>query len=91
MDHVSWILEAKRSLDQVLILRGWTAEYCLRRVADRHKALGYGSLGARKDKVSRWTSPATHRLRSSARLAWTLFSGPTETFSTDPARRHCQL
>ncbi|GGO58965.1 transcriptional regulator [Streptomyces lasiicapitis] len=51
------ILEERHPLNQVLTVRGWTAEYCLRRVADRHKALGYGGMAIRKEKVSRWTRP----------------------------------
>jgi tetratricopeptide (TPR) repeat protein len=54
---VSVILEERHPLNQVLTLRGWTAEYCLRRVAAKHKALGYGGMATRKEKISRWTRP----------------------------------
>ncbi|MFF0629897.1 transcriptional regulator [Streptomyces sp. NPDC004296] len=50
-------VEDRHPLNQVLTLRGWTAEYCLRRVAEKHQALGYGGMATRKEKLSRWTSP----------------------------------
>ncbi|MEU6403726.1 transcriptional regulator [Streptomyces sp. NPDC046985] len=54
---MSATVEDRHPLHQVLTLRGWTSEYCLRRVAARHKALGYGAMAVRREKVSRWTSP----------------------------------
>ncbi|MFE5858714.1 hypothetical protein ACFQ61_36525 [Streptomyces sp. NPDC056500] len=54
---MSAILEDRHPLHQVLALRGWTNEYCLRRVAAKHKDLGYGAMAVRKEKISRWTRP----------------------------------
>ncbi|OEJ20933.1 hypothetical protein [Streptomyces subrutilus] len=54
---MSAILEDRHPLNQVLTVRGWTNEYCLRRVAARHKDLGYGAMAVRKEKISRWTRP----------------------------------
>ncbi|MFI6449653.1 transcriptional regulator [Kitasatospora sp. NPDC050543] len=54
---MSAILEDRHPLNQVLALRGWTSEFCLRRVAAKHKDLGYGAMAVRKEKVSRWTRP----------------------------------
>ncbi|MEV7897416.1 transcriptional regulator [Streptomyces cyaneofuscatus] len=56
---MSAILDDRHPLLQVLALRGWTSEYCLRRVAAQHKALGYGAMAVRKEKISRWTRPAS--------------------------------
>jgi tetratricopeptide (TPR) repeat protein len=54
---VSAFLDDRHPLNQVLTLRGWTSEYCLRRVAAKHKDLGYGAMAVRKEKISRWTRP----------------------------------
>ncbi|WP_433856667.1 transcriptional regulator [Streptomyces kronopolitis] len=54
---VSTALEDRHPLNQLLALRGWTNEDYLRRVSAKHRALGYGGLGCRKEKMSRWTRP----------------------------------
>ncbi|MFD3422470.1 transcriptional regulator [Streptomyces decoyicus] len=50
-------LADRHPLNQLLALNGWTNEDYLRRVSSAHRALGYGGLGCRKEKVSRWTRP----------------------------------
>lgn len=49
--------ESGHPLSQLLALRGWTSEDYLRRVSAKHRALGYGGLACRKEKLSRWTRP----------------------------------
>lgn len=53
----STALENRHPLNQLLALRGWTSEDYLRRVSAKHRALGYGGLAYRKEKLSRWTRP----------------------------------
>ncbi|WP_239476266.1 transcriptional regulator [Streptomyces sp. CS090A] len=65
-------LDERHPLAQVLTLRGWTGESYLRRVAERHQALGYGTLAARKEKISRWTrshQPQTPSLHTRLAMA----------------------
>ncbi|MCX5326291.1 transcriptional regulator [Streptomyces sp. NBC_00120] len=50
-------LEDRHPLTRLLALRGWTNEDYLRRVSAKHRAMGYGGLGCRKEKMSRWTRP----------------------------------
>ncbi|WP_257980905.1 transcriptional regulator [Streptomyces sp. CB02959] len=52
---VEGALADRHPLNQVLALKGWTSEDYLRRVSAKHRSLGYGGLGCRKEKVSRWT------------------------------------
>ena len=52
---VTAVVEDRHPLSQVLVRKGWTAEDYLRRVADQHRALGYGQLCYRREKLSRWT------------------------------------
>lgn len=69
---MSAILEDRHPLNQVLALRGWTSEYCLRRVAAKHKDLGYGAMAVRKEKISRWTclkSPQTPNIPAQLAMA----------------------
>ncbi|WJY43268.1 transcriptional regulator (plasmid) [Streptomyces sp. P9-2B-2] len=54
---VEGALADRHPLTQLLALNGWTNEYYLRRVSAAHRALGYGGLGCRKEKLSRWTRP----------------------------------
>ncbi|WP_067143980.1 tetratricopeptide repeat protein [Microtetraspora malaysiensis] len=48
----------RHPLATVLARNHWTATGFLRRVAERHRPLGYGSMATRKEKVSRWTAHA---------------------------------
>ncbi len=45
-------------LAALLKRRRWTAGTFLRLVADRHRALGFGGMAVRREKVSRWVSGA---------------------------------
>ncbi|MFB7476859.1 transcriptional regulator [Kitasatospora sp. NPDC056184] len=54
---MSVMVEDRHPLNQVLALRGWTSEVCLRRVAAKHRDLGFGAMAVRKEKISRWTRP----------------------------------
>ncbi|MGA4995857.1 hypothetical protein [Nonomuraea bangladeshensis] len=44
----------RHPLAALLNSRRWTATAFLRKVAERHSALGYGGMASRKEKVSRW-------------------------------------
>ncbi|GHE14817.1 transcriptional regulator [Streptomyces alanosinicus] len=46
-------------LHTLLARNNLTAAAYLKRVADRHKALGYGAMAFRKEKLSRWTREGT--------------------------------
>ncbi|MET7298232.1 transcriptional regulator [Embleya sp. NPDC005575] len=48
----------RHPLTTLLTRNRWTATGYLRKVADRHRALGFGSMATRKEKVSRWMGVA---------------------------------
>ncbi|WP_153485680.1 transcriptional regulator [Streptomyces katsurahamanus] len=81
---MSAILEDRHPLNQILALRGWTSEYCLRRVAARHRDLGYGAMAVRKEKVSRWTrpeSPQTPKIPTQLAMAGVLGIDSREVYA----------
>lgn len=58
----------RHPLTTLLARNNWTAAAYLRRVADRHCALGFGAMATRKEKLTRWTRSGTVPERS-AQLA----------------------
>ncbi|MEU6175542.1 transcriptional regulator [Streptantibioticus parmotrematis] len=71
----------RHPLAQVVALLGGTGVDFIRKVAREHQALGYGSLAARKEQYSRWTSatrPITPHLHTQLAMAHLLRVEPAQ-------------
>lgn len=75
-------------LAYLLALRGQKAESYLRRVAEQHRRMGYGQMGYRREKVSRWIrgdyAPSYHTQLAMAALE----NIPPEATPSSSSRGH---
>ena len=62
------LLPERHPLTTLLARNNWTAAAYLHRVAARHRALGFGAMATRREKLTRWTRSGTIPQRS-AQLA----------------------
>ncbi|MFF8381645.1 hypothetical protein ACF07V_36755 [Streptomyces sp. NPDC015661] len=73
-------------LTRLMARHGLTAAAYLKRVADRHRALGFGAMAHRKEKATRWTREGVTPERT-ALLAIAASTASTSLTSTATAGR----